>query len=126
MNEKNAGLEINESNDKPSVPRVLPSCLRNGSNNNNTNPVVKNSRVSFPDDERDLVTGYLEPENPWDVGEYQMIFIYFSFRTYTHTHTHACMCIVPYLNNFLIFYSIVRVPVERESRRRFNTHLVGT
>ncbi|KAK6620873.1 hypothetical protein RUM43_011171 [Polyplax serrata] len=67
MNQENGGLEIKESSDKPFITRVPPSCLRNGSNSNNS-PVVKNTRVSFPDDERDLVTGYLEPANPWDVG----------------------------------------------------------
>lgn len=72
MNQENGGLEIKESSDKPFITRVPPSCLRNGSNSNNS-PVVKNTRVSFPDDERDLVTGYLEPANPWDVGEYRLI-----------------------------------------------------
>lgn len=79
MNQENGDVEIKESSDKPSITRVLPSCLRNGNNSNNSNPVVKNTRVSFPDDERDLVTGYLEPADPWDVGEYQCICISFLF-----------------------------------------------
>lgn len=62
----------NDESDKPSGVRVLPSCLRNGNNSNNSNPVGKNTRVSFPDDERDLVTGYLEPASPWDSGESSM------------------------------------------------------
>lgn len=70
MNHENVVPDIKESDDKPSVTRVLPSCLRNGSNSSNSNPLLKNTRVSFPDDERDLVTCYLEPTNPWDVGEF--------------------------------------------------------
>lgn len=68
MNKEDAATTENESTDKPLAVRVLPSCLRNGNNSNNSNSVGKNTRVSFPDDERDLVTGYLEPANPWDSG----------------------------------------------------------
>ncbi|KAL0275860.1 UNVERIFIED_CONTAM: hypothetical protein PYX00_003584 [Menopon gallinae] len=67
MNREDGIVTENKSSDEPVVAKVLLSCLRNG-NGSSSNNAGKNTRVSFPDDERDLVTGYLEPVNPWDIG----------------------------------------------------------
>lgn len=67
MNREDGIVTESKSRDEPVVTKVLLSCLRNG-NGSSSNSAGKNTRVSFPDDERDLVTGYLEPVNPWDIG----------------------------------------------------------
>jgi hypothetical protein len=46
--------------------KVMPSCLRSHFENHRTREPRK---VSFPEEDDDLVTGYLEPANPWEYGK---------------------------------------------------------
>lgn len=50
---------------RPSVSPVGPSCLRN-SDRSKKGGITRN--VSFPEDDSQIVTGILEPENPWRSG----------------------------------------------------------
>lgn len=45
---------------------------------------LSSRRVSFPDNDSELVTGYLEPANPWATGElfYIYVFSYYYFTYY--------------------------------------------
>ncbi|XP_073968428.1 uncharacterized protein [Rhodnius prolixus] len=46
------------------INKSLSSCLRNNSNINKQH--LGNRTVSFPEDDNKIVTGYLEPVNPWE------------------------------------------------------------
>jgi hypothetical protein len=48
----------------PTLEAIVP-CLRSRSENQTREP----RKVSFPEEESRLVTGYLEPANPWEYGE---------------------------------------------------------
>lgn len=52
----------NTCKDASSLP-VLPSCLRSRPESIRRN---NSFSVSFPEEERNLITGYLEPPNPWE------------------------------------------------------------
>lgn len=45
---------------------VGPSCLRTNSSERKKTGITRN--VSFPDDDSQIVTGILEPDNPWRSG----------------------------------------------------------
>lgn len=49
----------------------VPSCLRNKNNPQRKHPIDR--RVSFPEDNQRIVTGFLEPANPWEYGKYLII-----------------------------------------------------
>lgn len=49
------------------INKSLSSCLRNNSNINKQH--LGNRTVSFPEDDNKIVTGYLEPVNPWEYGK---------------------------------------------------------
>lgn len=44
----------------------VPSCLRNKSDPTRKHNLDK--RVSFPEDGQQMVTGFMEPANPWEYG----------------------------------------------------------
>lgn len=44
----------------------VQSCFRNRNENARN---CLNRRVSFPEDDKDIVTGFLEPANPWEYGK---------------------------------------------------------
>jgi hypothetical protein len=48
----------------PTLKAIAP-CLRSPSENQKR----ELRKVSFPEEESHLVTGYLEPANPWEYGE---------------------------------------------------------
>ncbi|KAL1131652.1 hypothetical protein AAG570_011265 [Ranatra chinensis] len=50
------------------VLNSLSSCLR-ARNDGSSKPQIANRSVSFPEDESLIVTGYLEPANPWELAE---------------------------------------------------------
>jgi hypothetical protein len=49
----------------PTLKAISP-CLRSRSENQK---VKETRKVSFPEEDRLLVTGYLEPANPWEYGK---------------------------------------------------------
>lgn len=67
-------MSQSESLDDPSEgsdgPKPMPSCLRNGSTSSSSS--LGKHRVIFPDDDKELVTAYLEPASPWDSSEYSL------------------------------------------------------
>lgn len=44
----------------------VPSCLRNDNGTCRKKPLDR--RVSFPKDDEEIVTGFLEPTDPWEYG----------------------------------------------------------
>lgn len=54
----------------PAATSPLSSCLRS---RNKSRQSLSNRSVSFPEDENRIVTGYLEPVNPWLYGEWCQI-----------------------------------------------------
>lgn len=50
------------------VKNALSSCLRDS--NKSPKKQLTNRSVSFPENDNQIVTGYLEPVNPWEYGEY--------------------------------------------------------
>lgn len=59
-------FDINSCEVRPSFSPISigPSCLRNS--DRKKGGITRN--VSFPDDDSQIVTGILEPENPWKSG----------------------------------------------------------
>ncbi|XP_065201472.1 protein phosphatase 1 regulatory subunit 37 isoform X2 [Planococcus citri] len=71
--------ENNSCEAKQSISPVGPSCLRN-SDRSKKGGITRN--VSFPEDDSQIVTGILEPENPWksvtDITNEDLISMYIS------------------------------------------------
>jgi hypothetical protein len=59
----------------PTLKAIVP-CLRSRSENQKR----ELRKVSFPEDESRLVTGYLEPANPWEYGESLMDHFHFKYN----------------------------------------------
>lgn len=53
----------------------VPSCLRNRNGTSKKNDLDR--RVSFPENEHNIVTGFMEPANPWKYGECMVNFSIF-------------------------------------------------
>lgn len=56
----------------------VPSCLRNRNDPPKKHPLDR--RVSFPEDDQNIVTGFLEPANPWEYGNDTVLVYYCTFR----------------------------------------------
>lgn len=57
-----------DSREPTLVKNGLSSCLKDS--NKSPKRQVANRSVSFPKDDSQIVTGYLEPVNPWEYGEF--------------------------------------------------------
>ena len=72
----------------PTLKAIAP-CLRSKSENP---PKREDRKVCFPNEENDLVTGHLEPANPWEYGKF-LCYIAFCMKLGVYT--------------FLFFVSVV-------------------
>lgn len=67
QNSENIPIELNKSEEIKCNEKPIES-----EDNDNSSKSSENSlrRVSFPVNDNDLVTGYLEPANPWASGNF--------------------------------------------------------
>lgn len=99
-------IAISNNNNSPRVVQRYTGCLtsvpkkiRHGERSNSAGKLYhSNRRVSFPENDSELVTGYLEPANPWASGKREkeiflrcFDFIFFFFCVLLSVKPVACV-----------------------------------